>query len=165
MKRPCSLFPVNGIRQRMIRACPSARVMPDTDALKLVLFAAVEPSCQVVLLVIAASVQLVEMIMEKFFPVAQSQFGIFLPLITVNCTVLAVSLFMVLRKYTYLKSLVFAFGSALGWMLAIIMVAAINERLKLVGDIPEGLRGPGLIMVIAGIISLAFLGFGGMVNV
>ncbi len=119
----------------------------------------------VFIIVIAASVQLVEMIMEKFFPVSQSHFGIFLPLITVNCTVLAVSLFMVLRDYSYLNSLVFALGSAVGWMLAIIMVAAINERLKLVGDIPEGMQGPGVIMVIAGIISLAFLGFGGMVNI
>jgi len=119
----------------------------------------------VFIIVIAASVQLVEMIMERFFPSLQASFGIFLPLITVNCTVLAVSLFMVLRDYSYLATLVFAFGSAVGWMLAIIVVAAINEKLKLVGDIPKGLKGAGIVIIIAGIIALAFLGFGGMVDI
>jgi Na+-transporting NADH:ubiquinone oxidoreductase subunit E len=115
--------------------------------------------------VIAASVQLVEMIMERFFPALQAAFGIFLPLITVNCTVLAVSLFMVLRDYSYIETVFFAFGSAVGWTLAITIVAAMNEKLKLIGDIPKGLRGPGIIMIIAGIIALAFLGFGGMVSI
>lgn len=119
----------------------------------------------VFIITIAGSVQLVEMIMERFFPPLQSSFGIFLPLITVNCTVLAVSLFMVLRDYSYLATLVFSVGSAVGWMLAIMIVAAINEKLKLVGDIPKGLQGPGIIMIIAGIIALAFLGFGGMVDI
>ena len=119
----------------------------------------------VFIVVIAASVQLVEMIMERFFPPLQASFGIFLPLITVNCTVLAVSLFMVLREYSYIATLVFAFGSALGWMLAIMIVAAINEKLKLIGDVPKGLKGMGIIMIIAGIIALAFLGFGGMVDI
>jgi len=114
---------------------------------------------------IAASVQLVEMIMERFFPALQAAFGIFLPLITVNCTVLAVSLFMILRKYSYIETLFFAFGSAVGWTLAITIVAAINEKLKLVGDIPKGLKGPGIIMITAGIIALAFMGFGGMVSI
>jgi Na+-transporting NADH:ubiquinone oxidoreductase subunit E len=119
----------------------------------------------VFIIVIAASVQLVEMIMERFFPPLQAAFGIFLPLITVNCTVLAVSLFMVLRDYSYVATLVFAFGSAVGWMLAIMIVAAINEKLALVGDVPKGLKGSGIIMIIAGIIALAFLGFGGMVDI
>ena len=119
----------------------------------------------VFIIVIAASVQLVEMIMERFFPVLQAAFGIFLPLITVNCTVLAVSLFMVIRNYSYTESLIFAFGSAVGWTLAIVIVAAINEKLKLVGDVPKGMKGPGIIMVIAGIIALAFLGFAGMVRI
>ena len=118
----------------------------------------------VFIIVIAASVQLVEMIMERFFPSLQAAFGIFLPLITVNCTVLAVSLFMVIREYNYLTSVVFAFGSAVGWIVAIVIVAAINEKLKLIGDIPKGMRGPGIIMVISGIIALAFLGFAGVVN-
>ena len=119
----------------------------------------------VFIIVIAATVQLVEMIMERFFPPLQAAFGIFLPLITVNCTVLAVSLFMVLRDYSYVATVVFAFGSAVGWMLAIMIVAAINEKLKLVGNVPKGLQGAGIIMIIAGIIALAFLGFGGMVDV
>ena len=119
----------------------------------------------VFIITIAASVQLVEMLMERFFPPLQSSFGIFLPLITVNCTVLAVSLFMVLRDYSYPATLVFAVGSAVGWMLAIMIVAAINEKLNLIGDIPKGLQGPGIIMIIAGIIALAFLGFGGMVDI
>jgi Na+-transporting NADH:ubiquinone oxidoreductase subunit E len=72
---------------------------------------------------------------------------------------------MVLRDYSYVKTLFFAFGSAVGWTLAITIVAAINEKLKLIGDIPKGLRGPGIIMIIAGIIALAFLGFGGMVSI
>jgi len=119
----------------------------------------------VFIIVIAGTVQLVEMIMEKFFPVLQAAFGIFLPLITVNCTVLAVSLFMVIRTYNYLQSVVFAFGASVGWIFAIVIVAAINEKLALVGDIPKGMKGPGIIMTIAGILSLAFLGFAGMVNV
>ncbi len=119
----------------------------------------------VFIIVIAGTVQLVEMIMEKFFPVLQAAFGIFLPLITVNCTVLAVSLFMVIRSYNYIQSVVFAFGASVGWIFAIVIVAAINEKLALVGDIPKGMKGPGIIMTIAGILSLAFLGFAGMVNV
>ena len=119
----------------------------------------------VFIIVIAATVQLVEMIMERFFPPLQAAFGIFLPLITVNCTVLAVSVLMVLREYSFGITLVFAFGSAVGWMLAIMIVAAINEKLDLVGNVPKGLKGPGIIMIIAGIIALAFMGFGGMVNV
>ena len=119
----------------------------------------------VFIIMIAGSVQLVEMIMERFFPTLQAAFGIFLPLITVNCTVLAVSLFMILREYSYIQTLFFAFGSGVGWTLAITIVAAINEKLKLVGNIPKGLKGPGIIMIIAGIIALAFMGFGGMVSI
>ena len=119
----------------------------------------------VFIIVIAASVQLVEMIMERFFPQLQASFGIFLPLITVNCTVLAVSLFMVLKDYSYITTLVFAVGAAVGWMLAIMIVAAINEKLKLIGNVPKGLQGPGIIMITSGIIALAFCGFSGMVNI
>lgn len=118
----------------------------------------------VFIVVIAASVQLVEMIMERFFPPLQAAFGIFLPLITVNCIVLAVSLFMVIREYNYLTTVVFAFGSAVGWTIAIVIVAAINEKLRLIADIPKGMTGPGIIMVILGIIALSFLGFAGVVN-
>lgn len=119
----------------------------------------------VFIIVIAASVQLVEMIMERFFPPLQASFGIFLPLITVNCTVLAISVLMVLREYSYAVTVMFAFGSAVGWMLAIMIVAAINEKLELIGNMPKGLKGSGIIMIIAGILALAFMGFGGMVDV
>ena len=119
----------------------------------------------VFIIVIAATVQLLEMIMERFFPVLEASFGIFLPLITVNCIVLAVSLFMILRNYSYLKTLFFAAGSAVGWSLAIVIVAAIRERLLLMGDVPEGLKGPGITMVIAGVLALAFMGFTGMVGI
>ncbi|MEX2442475.1 MAG: Rnf-Nqr domain containing protein [Alkalispirochaeta sp.] len=119
----------------------------------------------VFIIVIAATVQLVEMLMERFFPVLQVAFGIFLPLITVNCMVLAVSLFLVIRDYSYLTSIVFAFGSAVGWIVAIVIVAAINEKLKLIGDIPAGMKGPGIIFVITGTLALAFLGFTGVANI
>lgn len=118
----------------------------------------------VFIITIAASVQLVEMIMERFFPALQASFGIFLPLITVNCTILAISLFTVIRNYNYITSIIFALGSAIGWIVAIVIVAAINEKLKLIGDIPKGMRGPGVIMITSGILALAFLGFAGMVN-
>ncbi|MBM3212848.1 NADH:ubiquinone reductase (Na(+)-transporting) subunit E [Candidatus Poribacteria bacterium] len=118
----------------------------------------------VFVITIATSVQLVEMIIERFFPSLQAAFGIFLPLITVNCIVLAVSLFMILRKYTYIKALVFSFGSGIGWTLAIVLIAAINEKLQLIGDIPKGLKGPGIIMIITGIIALSFLGFAGIIT-
>jgi Na+-transporting NADH:ubiquinone oxidoreductase subunit E len=72
---------------------------------------------------------------------------------------------MVLREYSYIQTLFFAFGSGVGWALAIAIVASINEKLKLIGDIPKGLRGPGIIMIIAGIIALAFMGFGGMASI
>jgi len=117
------------------------------------------------IVVIAASVQLVEMLMERFFPSLQAAFGIFLPLITVNCTVLAISLFMVLREYNFVQTMFFAVGSAVGWMLAIVMVAAINEKLELIGDIPKGYKGAAIIMVISGIIALSFLGFSGMLRI
>jgi len=115
--------------------------------------------------VIAATVQLLEMIMEKFFPVLEASFGIFLPLITVNCIVLAVSLFMVLRDYGYIKSVFFALGTSVGWTLAIVIIAALREKLRLVGDVPKGLQGPGITMIIAGTLALSFIGFSGIVGI
>ena len=117
------------------------------------------------IIVIASVVQLLEMIIEKFFPRLQSSFGIFLPLITVNCTILAVSLFMVLRTYNFLQTVFFSLGSGVGWALAIIIIAAIREKMRLVSDVPKGLRGAGITMVVAGILALAFMGFSGMVAV
>ncbi len=119
----------------------------------------------VFIVIIAGTVQLLEMIIEKFFPVLQAVLGIFLPLITVNCIVLAVSLFVILRNYSFLETVFFSFGSAVGWVVAIIVVAAIREKLALTGDIPSKMKGAGVTMVIAGIISLSFMGFAGMLSV
>ena len=116
------------------------------------------------IIVIAATVQLLEMLIEKFFPPLQSSFGIFLPLITVNCIVLAVCLFMVLRKYTFIQTVAYSFGTSCGWALAIIIMAAIKEKLSLVGDIPNGLKGAGITMIIAGLMAFAFMGFAGMIT-
>lgn len=118
----------------------------------------------VFIIVIAATVQLLEMLIEKFFPPLQSSFGIFLPLITVNCIVLAVCLFMVLRKYTFVQTIFYSFGTSAGWALAIIIMAAIKEKLILVADIPKGLRGAGITMIIAGLMAFAFMGFAGMIT-
>ena len=116
------------------------------------------------IIVIAATVQLLEMLIEKFFPPLQSSFGIFLPLITVNCIVLAVCLFMVLRNYNFIQTLFYSFGTSAGWALAIIIMSAIKEKLALIGDIPAGLRGAGITMVIAGLMAFAFMGFAGMIT-
>ncbi len=121
-------------------------------------------SLLVFIITIAATVQLLEMLLDKFVPALYNAFGIFLPLITVNCAVLAVSLFMVNRTFGFVETVVFSFGSGLGWALAITLIAAIREKLALTGKIPSGLDGAGIVMVIAGLISLAFMGFGGMVN-
>ncbi|MEE4165408.1 MAG: Rnf-Nqr domain containing protein [Desulfocapsaceae bacterium] len=118
----------------------------------------------VFIIVIAACVQLVEMIMERFFPALQSSFGIFLPLITVNCTVLFISLKVtVVDNLSYIQSVVYSVSAAIGFWLAMILVAAIYEKLDLIGNIPKGLQGPGIIMIITGIMALAFMGFSGMV--
>ena len=119
----------------------------------------------VFIIIIASVVQLLEMLIEKFFPGLQNSFGIFLPLITVNCTILAVSLFMVLREYSLWQTVLFALGSGVGWCLAICIIAAIREKLTLIGDIPDGLKGAGITMVVAGILALAFMGFSGMVSI
>ncbi len=119
----------------------------------------------VFIIIIASVVQLLEMLMERFLPRLHSSFGIFLPLITVNCAILAISLFMVLRSYNFWQTILFAVGSGFGWSLAIIIIAAIREKLVLVSDIPDGLKGAGITMVIAGILSLAFMGFSGMVSI
>lgn len=119
----------------------------------------------VFIIVIAGVVQLLEMIIEKFFPRLQSSFGIFLPLITVNCAILAISLFMVLRTYNFWQTVFFALGSGVGWALAISIIAAIREKLRLISDVPDGLKGTGITMVIAGILALSFIGFSGMVSI
>jgi Na+-transporting NADH:ubiquinone oxidoreductase subunit E len=116
------------------------------------------------IIVIAAFVQLVEMIIERYFENLYYSLGIFLPLITVNCAILGVSLFMVIRDYNLLQSLLFGAGSGIGWTLAIVAMAGIRKKLK-TASIPKGLEGPGITLIITGIMALAFLGFSGIVKI
>lgn len=111
--------------------------------------------------VIAALVQILEMILDRFFPALYNALGIFLPLITVNCAILGGSLFMVERDYTHGESIVFGLGSGIGWALAITVLAAIREKLKY-SDVPDGLKGLGITFMIVGLISLAFMSFSGI---
>lgn len=113
---------------------------------------------------IAAFVQLLEMIVERYFPSLYYSLGIFLPLITVNCAILGVSLFMVIREYNFLQSLAFGVGSGIGWTLAIVAMAGIRQRIK-EDSIPKGLQGPGITLIITGLMALAFIGFSGIVQI
>lgn len=116
------------------------------------------------IVVIAAFVQLVEMIIERFSPPLYFALGIFLPLITVNCAILGVSLFMLNKQgYGLVHALVFGFGSGVGWLLAIVLMAGIRSRIK-EDKVPEGLRGAGITLLVTGIIALAFVGFSGMIK-
>lgn len=111
--------------------------------------------------VIAATVQILEMFLDKYVPWLYNALGIFLPLITVNCAILGGSLFMVERNYRFLESAVFGFGSGLGWALAIIGLAGIRERMKY-SNVPEGLRGLGITFITAGLMAMAFMIFSGI---
>ncbi len=114
------------------------------------------------IIVIAAFVQLTEMVVERFSPILYYSLGIFLPLITVNCAILGVSLFMVIRNYTFLQSIAYGAGSGLGWLLAILALAGIRQKVK-EKYVPAGLAGAGLSLIITGIMALAFVGFSGIV--
>lgn len=111
--------------------------------------------------VIAAIVQLVEMIIEKVSPALYGTLGIFLPLIAVNCAVLGAALWMDERDYGLAESVVFAFGSGIGWMLAIVALAAIREKLKY-SHVPDGLKGLGITMLLTGLMGIAFMSFMGI---
>ncbi|MEK6482261.1 NADH:ubiquinone reductase (Na(+)-transporting) subunit E [Catalinimonas sp. 4WD22] len=111
--------------------------------------------------VIAAMVQLVEMVIEKVSPALYGTLGIFLPLIAVNCAILGSSLFMVQRDYTISEAAVFGFGSGTGFLLAIVALAAIREKLKY-SNVPDGLKGLGITMLITGLMGIAFLSFVGI---
>jgi Na+-transporting NADH:ubiquinone oxidoreductase subunit E len=117
------------------------------------------------IIVIASFVQLVEMTIDRYFPKLYVVLGIFLPLITVNCAILGISLFMVIRKYTLAQSLVYGAGSGIGWMVAIILVASLRERLQKFAKLPKGLEGPGITLLITGLLSLAFMAFSGMIQI
>ncbi len=122
-------------------------------------------SLLVFIITIAATVQFLEMFLEKFIPKLYNAFGIFLPLITVNCVVLAISLFFVNRDYNFVQTTGFAFGSSVGWLLAIVLVAGIREKMAKNSDIPRGLRGKAIVFIVLGIIALAFIGFTGLANI
>jgi Na+-transporting NADH:ubiquinone oxidoreductase subunit E len=111
--------------------------------------------------VIAAMVQILEMALDRFFPPLYNALGIFLPLITVNCAILGGSLFMVERDYNFGESIVYGFGSGVGWALAIVALAGIREKLKY-SDVPPGLRGLGITFIIVGLMALAFMAFSGI---
>ena len=113
------------------------------------------------IVVIAAFVQLMEMVIERVSLALYYALGVFLPLITVNCAILGTSLFMVNKDYSVVEALVYGFGSGLGWMVAIVLMAGIRHRLKS-AKIPPALEGPGIALIITGIMALAFLGFSGM---
>jgi len=111
--------------------------------------------------VIASLVQLLEMVMERYFPPLHTALGIFLPLITVNCAILGGSLFMIERQYSFSESVVFGFGSGFGFLLAIVALAAIRERLRY-SDVPAPLRGLGIAFIVTGLMGLAFMSFSGL---
>lgn len=116
------------------------------------------------IIVIAAFVQLVEIMIEKVSPVLYITLGIFLPLITVNCAILGVSLFMIIRGYGFLQSVAYGFGGGVGFALAIVAMAGIRQKI-LRAAIPAPLQGAGIALIIAGLMSFAFMGFSGMIQV
>ena len=111
--------------------------------------------------VIAALVQILEMVLDKFFPPLYNALGIFLPLITVNCAIFGAVSFMVERDYNLVESMVFGVGSGVGFALAIVLLAGIREKLKY-ADVPDGLRGLGITFVTAGLMALGFMSFSGV---
>ena len=123
----------------------------DLSFLKLILFIAQ----------IAAIVQILEMIIDRFSPALYTALGVYLPLITVNCAILGVSLFMVERAYSFVETVVYGAGSGVGWCLAILAMAAINKKLRY-ANVPKGLQGFGLSMIVTGLIAIGFMLFAGV---
>ncbi|MGL4715324.1 MAG: NADH:ubiquinone reductase (Na(+)-transporting) subunit E [Aeromonas sp.] len=111
--------------------------------------------------VIAALVQILEMVLDKYFPALYNALGIFLPLITVNCAIFGGVSFMVQRDYNFMESVVYGIGSGSGWMLAIVALAGIREKMKY-SDVPEGLRGLGITFITTGLMALGFMSFSGI---
>ncbi len=111
--------------------------------------------------VIASAVQLVEMAMKKFSPALFRALGIYLPLITTNCAVLGLALFQTMRHYSFAQSLAFALGAGVGFTLALLLMSGLRERL-LLANVPNVAQGAALSLMLAGILSLAFMGFGGL---
>ena len=123
----------------------------DLSFLKLILFIAQ----------IAAIVQILEMIIDRYSPALYTALGVYLPLITVNCAILGVSLFMVERAYSFAETVVYGTGSGVGWCLAILAMAAINKKLRY-ANVPKGLQGFGLSMIVTGLIAIGFMLFAGV---
>jgi len=111
--------------------------------------------------VIASTVQFVEMFIKKFSPTLSRTLGIFLPLITTNCAILGVALFQTLREYSFVQSLVFAFGAGAGFTLALVIMAGMREELSL-AKVPNMVQGTALTLMLAGVLALSFMGFGGL---
>ena len=125
--------------------------MVNLSFLKLILFIAQ----------IAAMVQMVEMIIDRYSPALYTSLGVYLPLITVNCAILGASLFMVERKYTFAEAVVYGIGSGVGWMLAIVAMAAILRKLRY-ADVPRGLQGFAMSMIVTGLMAMSFMLFAGI---
>jgi electron transport complex protein RnfA len=113
------------------------------------------------ILIIAALVQMVEIILKKVSPVLYQALGIFLPLITTNCAVLGVAILVIQKDYSLMESVIYAFSTALGFALSLVLFAGIREQLSLV-KIPKGMQGMSIVLITAGLLSLAFMGFSGL---
>ena len=111
--------------------------------------------------VIAAMIQILEMVVNRFFPALYNTLGIYLPLLTVNCAILGASLFMVQRDYSFAESVAYGLGAGFGWALAIVALAGLREKMRY-SDVPEGLRGLGITFITCGLLSLAFMGIAGI---
>jgi len=118
----------------------------------------------VFIMVIAGFVQILEMIIERFSQSLYYSLGIFLPLITVNCAILGVNLFMIIRQYSFINSFFYGLGSGLGWLLAITLLSAIKQKITK-NVLPKGLEGAGISLIISGIMAIAFMGFSGMIPI
>jgi electron transport complex protein RnfA len=113
------------------------------------------------IVIIAAAVQLVEMFIRKFSPALFRALGIFLPLITTNCAILGLALFQTSKGYNFVQALVYALGAGVGFTLAIVLMAGIREELEL-SDVPGLIKGTGIVLIVAGLLSLSFMGFAGL---
>ncbi len=114
--------------------------------------------------VIAAFVQLVEMIVERFSPKLYFALGIFLPLITVNCAILGASLFMIIRNYSFFQSVGFGLGAGIGWLVAIVLLAGLRQKMRY-SHVPHCFQGVAIAMIVTGVLAMAFMGFAGMVSI
>jgi Na+-transporting NADH:ubiquinone oxidoreductase subunit E len=149
----CTVFLNSALYYYVLVPIQNAGIPIPAESLKLILF----------IVVIAAFVQLMEMLIERISLKLYYALGIFLPLITVNCAILGASLFMINKDLQGVSALVYGFGAGLGWCIAIILLAGIRERLKK-ATIPAGLEGPGITLIITGIMALCFIIFQGMIK-